>query len=59
MMALNDPRKDINGRIMRLHEKDERTYEEFKVNAEKGYVGPFEVKEDRFKGFYLIATEYI
>jgi hypothetical protein len=43
-MTLNDPRKDINGPIHRLHEKDEKVYEQFKVNAERGYVGPFEVK---------------
>ncbi len=58
-MELNNPYKDINGVIPRLHERDEKVYEEFKINAEKGYVGPFEVKEDRIKGFYLIATEYI
>lgn len=44
---------------MRLSEKDEKAYEEFKINSEKGFVGPFEVKEDRFKGFYLVATDHI
>lgn len=44
---------------MRLHEKDEKVYEEFKINSKKGFVGPLEVKEDRVKGFYLVSTDYI
>ena len=43
-MEVNDPNRDINGHIYRLHEKDEKTYEEFKINSQKGFVGPFEIK---------------
>ena len=58
-MGVNDPNRDINGHIYRLHEKDEKTYEEFKINSQKGFVGPFEIKQDRVKKFYLVATDYI
>lgn len=44
LMSMNNPLKDINGPIPGLHKSDERTYEQFKINSEKGYVGPFEVK---------------
>ena len=40
-MRLNNPLKDTQGEIMRLHPKDERVYELFKVNSKKGLVGPF------------------
>jgi hypothetical protein len=41
---MNNPEKDINGPILRLHKNDESMYELFKINSEKGYVGPLEVK---------------
>lgn len=59
LMKLNSPERDCNEMVYRLSDKDEKAYEQFKINSKKGYVGPFEVKEDRVKGFYLVATDYI
>lgn len=39
-MEKNNPLKDSNGPIKRLHSRDEETFEEFKKNSQKGYAGP-------------------
>lgn len=56
-MQLNDARREKD--IVRLHKKDEEMFEEFKSISRTVYVGLFEIKEDREKGFYLVATDFI
>ena len=41
LINFNNPKRDTQGKIYKLHEKDEKAYEEFKKNSNKGYVGPF------------------
>ena len=57
-MKLNDSSKEIL-KVYPLCSKDEEIYEQFKYKIRKGAVGPFEIKEDRAKGFFVEATAWI
>jgi len=46
--------------VPELHGEDERTFEQFKTNTTNGViVGPYEIREDRVKGFHIVATDFI
>lgn len=57
-MDLNCSKKEIIN-ICSLHQQDEQIYELFKIKIRKGAVGPYQIRQDRVKGFYLVSLGHI